>query len=102
MNSMEQETIQELGEIIDFLSNRTDNLMPLLKKEFEETKAWPMMQVGGAYLLFTRECSMTGEMDPVVKHQYALSRILAMPQLQEAMSMAMASGLHNRATGGDF
>ena len=100
---MEKDTIKELGEIIDFLSNRTDKLMPLLKTDFSETKSWPMMQVAGAYLMFTRECAMTGETDHTIKHQYALSRILAMPQLQESISMAMASGLHNRATGGgDF
>mgnify|MGYP006226488079 FL=1 len=74
--------------------------MPLLKIEFEDTKGWKMMQVAGAYLMFTRECAMTGETDHTIKHQYALSRILAMPQLQESISLAMASGIHNRATGG--
>ena len=73
--------------------------MPILKNDFQQTRAWPMIQIAGAYLHFWRECKMTGETDVKVIHQYSLSRILAMPQLQEAMAMAMANAAHHKATG---
>ncbi len=96
---MNDESIKELSEIADFISNRIDTLMPILKNDFEGTRTWPLLQIGGAYLHFWRECRMSGETEIKVIHQYSLSRILAMPQLQEAMSMAMASAAHQKATG---
>jgi len=96
---MNQDSKRELSEIADFISARINKLMPILKNDFQETRAWPMLQIAGSYLHFWRECKMTGEMDIDTIHQYSLSRILAMPQLQEAMSMAMASAAHQKATG---
>ena len=77
---MEKETIVELGEIIDFLSNRVDKTMPILKSEFMDTKMWGPLQIFGAFCLFWRECKMTGEDNPEICYQYSLSRILQMPK----------------------
>ena len=97
---MEDQLLEDLNEIADFIGKKLNSLMPGLKKELEHTPAWPALQIAGSYIHFRGTAQETLGNDPEnysEVHNQALMHCLEMPLTQDFMQNAMAEMFNNLA-----
>jgi len=99
---MKPETLNEVARILDYLSEQTETLMPLLHGDLGDTRSWGVIQVAGMYLhhwgVGRMDMETGGKEHPQLAHAYALANIMEHPAVQALVAQAMAMGA-DRFTG---
>ena len=97
---MEPQLEKDLNDIADYIGEKLPSAMPELKKEMEETPAWPIVAILGSYLHFRMDAQGelgNGAEEYAQVHSYALAHTLALPLTQDFMKRVLSDSFNMMA-----